>query len=153
MLSIIDTCQGWVILPADHEMGNSAILCYPPNVGLTFFVCKSNLINFIVLLWSPLFWTTLDCTVKTPGLRVGGMYTFVRKAFSCDNPNISEFSIKITTLVSISVSIAMYCLLQLYFPVSTQLAPKKPILKLVAIKAVGRYPFRSFSDLIIIDHL
>ncbi|KAF7315183.1 hypothetical protein MIND_00032700 [Mycena indigotica] len=42
----------------------------------------------------------------------------------------------IIALVSLSVSIAMYCLLQLYFPVSQFLAPQKPILKLFAIKAV-----------------
>lgn len=31
----------------------------------------------------------------------------------------------------------MYCLIQLYMPVSEQLAPHKPILKLFAVKAVG----------------
>ena len=31
----------------------------------------------------------------------------------------------------------MYCLIQLYVPVSTLLAPRKPLLKLFAIKAVG----------------
>jgi hypothetical protein len=39
--------------------------------------------------------------------------------------------------VSISVSIAMYCLIQLYLPVSKNLAPYRPLLKLFAIKAVG----------------
>ncbi|KAJ7039115.1 organic solute transporter Ostalpha-domain-containing protein [Mycena alexandri] len=42
----------------------------------------------------------------------------------------------ITILVSISVSIAMYCLIQVYIPISTFLAPQKPLLKLFAIKAV-----------------
>jgi hypothetical protein len=38
----------------------------------------------------------------------------------------------------VSVTIAMYCLLQLYFTVSDQLKPKQPLLKLFAIKAVGQ---------------
>ncbi|KAH8105622.1 DUF300-domain-containing protein, partial [Phellopilus nigrolimitatus] len=42
----------------------------------------------------------------------------------------------ITVIVSISVSIAMYCLIQLYIPISSRLAPQKPLLKLFAVKAV-----------------
>ncbi|KAI0782995.1 organic solute transporter Ostalpha-domain-containing protein [Abortiporus biennis] len=42
----------------------------------------------------------------------------------------------ITVIVSISVSVAMYCLLQLYVCVSHHLKPQKPLLKLFAIKAV-----------------
>lgn len=44
--------------------------------------------------------------------------------------------IYITTIVSISVTIAMYCLIQLYVPIRANLAPCKPLLKLFAIKAV-----------------
>ena len=44
---------------------------------------------------------------------------------------------KITAIVSISVSIAMFCLIQLYLPVSSYLQPQKPLLKLVSVKAVG----------------
>lgn len=33
----------------------------------------------------------------------------------------------------------MYCLIQLYMAVKVELAPQKPLLKLVAIKAVGQY--------------
>jgi len=39
--------------------------------------------------------------------------------------------------VSISVTIAMYCLIQLYVVVSDQLKPHKPLLKLFSVKAVG----------------
>jgi hypothetical protein len=46
--------------------------------------------------------------------------------------------IYIVVIVSISVTIAMYCLIQLYIPISGQLAPHKPLLKLFAVKAVGR---------------
>ncbi|KAF5373934.1 hypothetical protein D9758_000881 [Tetrapyrgos nigripes] len=42
----------------------------------------------------------------------------------------------ITVIVSISVTIGMYCLIQLYLSVSSYLAPTKPLLKLFAIKAV-----------------
>ncbi|KAI0960720.1 hypothetical protein AcV7_000024 [Taiwanofungus camphoratus] len=42
----------------------------------------------------------------------------------------------ITVVVSISVSVAMYCLLQLYLPIAKHLAPHRPILKLFAVKAV-----------------
>ncbi|KAI9064028.1 hypothetical protein FKP32DRAFT_588534 [Trametes sanguinea] len=44
--------------------------------------------------------------------------------------------IYITLVVSISVSVAMYCLIQLYMAVKVELAPQKPLLKLFAIKAV-----------------
>ncbi|KIK61210.1 hypothetical protein GYMLUDRAFT_43292 [Collybiopsis luxurians FD-317 M1] len=42
----------------------------------------------------------------------------------------------ITVIVSISVTVAMYCLLQLYLPVSKILAPQKPLLKLFSVKAI-----------------
>ncbi|KAI0343392.1 DUF300-domain-containing protein [Trametopsis cervina] len=44
--------------------------------------------------------------------------------------------IYITVIVSVSVSVSMYCLIQLYATVSIILAPQKPLLKMVAIKAV-----------------
>ncbi|KAJ4483599.1 organic solute transporter Ostalpha-domain-containing protein [Lentinula aciculospora] len=42
----------------------------------------------------------------------------------------------ITVIVSISVTVAMYCLIQLYVPVSKILAPQKPLLKLFSVKAI-----------------
>ncbi|KAG2015794.1 DUF300 domain-containing protein [Coprinopsis cinerea AmutBmut pab1-1] len=42
----------------------------------------------------------------------------------------------IVLIISVSVTIAMYCLLQLYFPVDKQLKPHRPVLKLFAVKAV-----------------
>ena len=53
---------------------------------------------------------------------------------------------QISFIVAISVSIAMYCLLQLYLPIARHLAPHKPILKLFAVKAVGM----SYNDLIVV---
>lgn len=49
-------------------------------------------------------------------------------------------ALQITVIISVSVSIAMYCLLQLYFPISQLLKPQKPLLKLFAVKAVGKVP-------------
>jgi hypothetical protein len=43
----------------------------------------------------------------------------------------------IVIIISISVTIAMYCLIQLYLPVSKELKPHRPILKLFSVKAVG----------------
>ncbi|KAJ3898333.1 organic solute transporter Ostalpha-domain-containing protein [Lentinula edodes] len=42
----------------------------------------------------------------------------------------------ITVIVSISVTVAMYCLIQLYVPVSKILAPQKPLLKLFSVKSI-----------------
>ncbi|TDL20066.1 DUF300-domain-containing protein [Rickenella mellea] len=42
----------------------------------------------------------------------------------------------ILIVVSISVSVAMYCLIQLYMTVAVELKPYKPLLKLFAVKAV-----------------
>lgn len=42
----------------------------------------------------------------------------------------------ISTIISISVTIAMYCLFQLYVCVAEELAPHRPVLKLFAVKAV-----------------
>ena len=48
---------------------------------------------------------------------------------------LTGFSQLVTT-VSISVSIAMYCLLQLYFVISADIAPHRPLLQLFSVKAV-----------------
>jgi hypothetical protein len=39
--------------------------------------------------------------------------------------------------MSVSVTIAMYCLLQLYVPVVNDLRSHQPLLKLFSVKAVG----------------
>lgn len=44
--------------------------------------------------------------------------------------------IYITIIVSVSVTIAMYCLFQLYIPIAKHLAPHKPLLKFFSVKAV-----------------
>lgn len=49
----------------------------------------------------------------------------------------SKILLQITVIMSLSVTVAMYCLLQVYVPISSYLKPQKPLLKLVAVKAVG----------------
>ena len=47
--------------------------------------------------------------------------------------------------VSLSVTVAMYCLIQLYVVVSEQLKPHQPLLKLFSVKAVGEGLFFAFT--------
>ncbi|KAL5492651.1 hypothetical protein ACEPAI_4098 [Sanghuangporus weigelae] len=59
----------------------------------------------------------------------------------------------IVTVVSISVSIAMYCLIQIYVPISKHLAPHRPLLKLFAIKAVVFLTFWQATFLSVLSSL
>ena len=54
-------------------------------------------------------------------------------------------------IVSISVTIAMYCLIQLYVVVSEQLKPHRPLLKLFSVKAVGEGNFISIRYGLVVD--
>ncbi|KAH9996669.1 organic solute transporter Ostalpha-domain-containing protein [Russula compacta] len=54
--------------------------------------------------------------------------------------------IYISTIISISVTIAMYCLLQLYLCVATELAPHRPVLKMLSVKAVDT-PYMTAEDI------
>ena len=49
----------------------------------------------------------------------------------------ADWIFQIVVTVSLSVTVAMYCLIQLYAVVSDQLKPHKPLLKLFSVKAVG----------------
>ena len=46
----------------------------------------------------------------------------------------------------------MYCLLQLYLCVATELAPHHPVLKLISIKAVGKFRLPASDRLDLMDH-
>lgn len=52
----------------------------------------------------------------------------------------NNLPLQITAIVSLSVTIAMYCLLSMYISVSSELSDKRPVLKLISIKAVGALP-------------
>ncbi|TRM61916.1 organic solute transporter Ostalpha-domain-containing protein [Schizophyllum amplum] len=69
------------------------------------------------------------CTLAAVILDYAGLY--------CEESwGIGWGHIYLTIIISLSVTVAMYCLLQLYVSVSEYLAPQKPLLKLFAIKAV-----------------
>jgi len=46
---------------------------------------------------------------------------------------------KIVIIISLSVTVAMYCLIQLYVAVAEELSPHRPLLKLFSVKAVGMF--------------
>ncbi|KAF9010475.1 organic solute transporter Ostalpha-domain-containing protein, partial [Cyathus striatus] len=61
--------------------------------------------------------------------------------------------IYITVILSISVTIAMYCLIQLYVSVSVQLSSQHPLLKLFSVKAVVFLTFWQATFLSILSML
>jgi len=46
----------------------------------------------------------------------------------------------------------MYCLLQLYLCVATELAPHRPVLKLLSIKAVGEFGLPALDCLDLMEY-
>jgi hypothetical protein len=46
---------------------------------------------------------------------------------------------QISSIISLSVTIAMYCLFQLYLCVAKELDPHRPVLKLFSVKSVGAF--------------
>ncbi|KAF8178538.1 organic solute transporter Ostalpha-domain-containing protein [Mycena galopus ATCC 62051] len=81
-------------------------------------------------------WGVLQYCVIRPGTTLVAV-TLNYIGWYCDGSFSPRFGyVYITIIVSISVSVAMYCLIQLYVPVAVYLAPHKPLLKLFAIKAV-----------------
>ena len=132
----LSTRTGWTVFSANDEVGSFAILRH------TSYVCSTESTTTKILLTS--FSTTLASVILyyvglycedswSPGW--GHIYA---RPFSppCDR-HADLCSMQITIIVSISVSISMYCLIQLYVCVSSLLAPQKPLLKMFAIKAVG----------------
>jgi hypothetical protein len=59
---------------------------------------------------------------------------------------------QVEVIISISVMIAMYFLLQFYLCVSAELAPRQPLLKLISIKAVGGFASPNLNRLSLTDH-
>ncbi|RPD64153.1 DUF300-domain-containing protein [Lentinus tigrinus ALCF2SS1-6] len=81
-------------------------------------------------------WGVLQYCVVRPGTTLAAVILDYAGLYCEDSWGLGWGHIYITLVVSISVSIAMYCLIQLYFAVKVELAPQKPLLKLFAIKAV-----------------
>ena len=132
----MSTLTGWIVFLTNDEVGSSAILRHTPHVCSTECITAKTLkIPFSTTLASVILdYVGLYCEDSwSPGW--GHIYV---RPFSPAKYRETDFcSIQITIIVSISVSVSMYCLIQLYVCVSSLLAPQKPLLKMFAIKAVG----------------
>lgn len=69
------------------------------------------------------------CTLVAVGLQPFGLY-----CLESWEPWFGH--IYITILISISVTVAMYCIIQFYMPIQEELKPYSPVLKFLAVKSV-----------------
>jgi uncharacterized protein Usg len=74
--------------------------------------------------------------VRTAGAPFGHTSTYVDPCSAIIVYPFPDPVLQLITIMSISVSIAMYCLLQLYFMISIDIAPHRPLLQLFSVKAV-----------------
>ncbi|KAI0032129.1 organic solute transporter Ostalpha-domain-containing protein, partial [Vararia minispora EC-137] len=81
-------------------------------------------------------WLVLQYIIVRPGTTFAAVILNYIGLYCSDSWSPRWAHIYITTLVSISVTIAMYCLVQLYLPIAPRLTSNRPVLKLFAIKAV-----------------
>ncbi|KAG6920013.1 hypothetical protein DXG01_010081 [Tephrocybe rancida] len=81
-------------------------------------------------------WGVLQYCVIRPTTTLAAVILDYKGLYCEDSWGLGWGHIYITIIVSISVTVAMYCLIQLYVPLSPNLAPHRPLLKLFAIKAV-----------------
>lgn len=108
---------------------------FPVRAILQGFLTDTS--TFIGQRFSPSCSTMSVCTVNPLGLLLGDMYTCVPRNQSLVTHQRNILQLQITAIVSLSVTIAMYCLLSMYISVSSELSDKRPVLKLISIKAVG----------------
>ncbi|KDN47354.1 DUF300-domain-containing protein [Tilletiaria anomala UBC 951] len=92
-----------------------------PKTGLGFlWVMKICILQYAVI--RPV------CTLAAVGLQYFGLY--------CLNSFMPWFGhVWISAAISISVSVAMFCILQFYMPLKKELAPYQPVLKFLAVKS------------------
>jgi hypothetical protein len=128
---------GWFVFPTAHEVGCTTVLRGQANVSdimlqndrtLTSLQHNTSCCDLGV------YWPVLRGFLE-PRLGTSLCASFSRHILVL----LGRLSQQITVIVSISVSIAMYCLIQLYVSVSAHLQPQKPLLKLFAVKAVGEF--------------
>ncbi|KAI0794133.1 organic solute transporter Ostalpha-domain-containing protein [Fomes fomentarius] len=81
-------------------------------------------------------WGVLQYCVVRPGTTLAAVILDYAGLYCEESWSLGWGHIYIILVVSISVTIGMYCLIQLYMVTKEQLAPQKPLLKLFAIKAV-----------------
>lgn len=107
-------------------VGNDSIPLSMSRDRLTFLTCIGTQMQYFVL--------QVLCTVGSIIAEALGDY--------CESSwSPTHVHVWWAAIVSISISVAMYCVLQLYMPLSSQLAPFQPILKLAAIKLVVFFEF------------
>ncbi|PIL25191.1 transporter [Ganoderma sinense ZZ0214-1] len=81
-------------------------------------------------------WGVLQYCVVRPGTTLAAVILDYVGLYCEDSWSLGWGHIYITLVVSVSVSVAMYCLIQVYMVVKVELKPHSPLLKLFAIKAV-----------------
>ncbi|KAI0731413.1 organic solute transporter Ostalpha-domain-containing protein [Earliella scabrosa] len=81
-------------------------------------------------------WGVLQYCVVRPGTTLAAVILDYMGLYCEESWSLGWGHVYIILVVSISVTIGMYCLIQLYMVVSEELAPHRPLLKLFAIKAV-----------------
>ncbi|KAF9564817.1 DUF300-domain-containing protein [Agrocybe pediades] len=81
-------------------------------------------------------WGVLQYCVIRPTTTLAAVILDYMGLYCEDSWGLGWGHIYITIVMSISVTIAMYCLIQLYMPISKDLAKHKPLLKLFSVKAV-----------------
>ncbi|KAF8526020.1 organic solute transporter Ostalpha-domain-containing protein [Hysterangium stoloniferum] len=81
-------------------------------------------------------WGVLQYCIIRPGTTVAAIILDYIGLYCEQSWSPAWGHIYITIIVSLSVTIAMYCLIQLYIPIAGQLKEHKPLLKLFAVKAV-----------------
>ncbi|KAK0545414.1 hypothetical protein OC845_005113 [Tilletia horrida] len=85
------------------------------------------------------------CTVLTVGMQYFGVY-----CLESWMPWFGHFWMSAT--ITVSVSVAMYCVVQFYLPISEELKPYEPVLKFLAVKAVVFLTFwqESFLSMLVV---
>jgi len=117
-------------------MGSATVLCDPASVcdACSWLVADSSSCFRTTLAAVILDYMGLYCEAAwSPGW--GHLYV---SCFMWGRRNNADRVFQIVVTVSLSVTVAMYCLIQLYAVVSDQLKPHKPLLKLFSVKAVGK---------------
>lgn len=94
---------------------------YRPNGVHFLWLMKICILQYAIL--QPI------CTLVAVGLQYYGLY-----CLESWEPYFGH--VWLSLIVAISITIAMYCIIQIYLPIRKELEPYKPVLKFLAIKAI-----------------
>lgn len=81
-------------------------------------------------------WGILQYCIIRPGTTIAAVVLDFIGLYCEDSWSFRWGHVYITVLVSLSVTVAMYCLLQFYATLASELAPHRPLLKFLSIKSV-----------------